>query len=108
MRQRNELFAEWLHKDSVDTLYVYVFIGNEQTEKSVQAIRYAIFKQEMPYLLKALRYGDATFFNAHPALDRSLYLRTFSFQRQKIFIHSIFSNALLHYAQAYREGILLR
>jgi hypothetical protein len=69
--QRNELFAEWLHKDGVDTLYVYVFIGNEQTEKSVQAIRYAIFKQEMPYLLKALRYGDATFFNAHPALDRS-------------------------------------
>ena len=34
--QRNELFAEWLHKDGVDTLYVYVFIGNEQTEKSVK------------------------------------------------------------------------
>ncbi|MEK1831764.1 staygreen family protein [Priestia megaterium] len=66
-------------------MYVYVFIGNEQTEKSVQAIRYAIFKQEMPYLLKALRYGDATFFNAHPALDRSPFTYIF-IPATKIFI----------------------
>ncbi|TYR79333.1 hypothetical protein FZC66_14575 [Priestia megaterium] len=69
--KRNELFAEWLHKNGVYVLYIYVFVGNEHTEKAIQAIRYTIFKKEMPTLLTALRYGDATFFQTHPTLDQS-------------------------------------
>jgi hypothetical protein len=66
---RDEVFAEWLHKDGLSMLYVYVFVGNEQIEKSIQAIRYTIFKKEMPLALQAIRYGDQIFFNSYPPLD---------------------------------------
>ncbi|MCG3056546.1 staygreen family protein, partial [Escherichia coli] len=41
------------------------------TDKSIQAIRYAIFNKEMPVLLTALRYGDHFFFRQMLDLDHA-------------------------------------
>ncbi|MBM7702401.1 staygreen family protein [Metabacillus iocasae] len=66
---RDEVFAEWLQKDGACMLYVYVFVGNENIDKSIQAIRYTIFKKEMPLALQAIRYGDQMFFKRYSPLD---------------------------------------
>jgi len=69
--QRNELFGEWVHYKDATALYLYVFIGDHRTDKSIQAIRYAIFNKEMPVLLTALRYGDHFFFKQVHNLDQA-------------------------------------
>jgi hypothetical protein len=34
-------------------------------------LRYQIFEDELPLVLEALRYGDRSFFAAHPQLDNA-------------------------------------
>lgn len=67
---RDEVLAEWRTYNGNPFLYVYVYVDG-QFEPLVSSIRDGIFRRELPLALEAIRYGDNSFFDAHPDLDNA-------------------------------------
>jgi hypothetical protein len=67
---RDEVLAEWRINNDGYYLYVYLYVDG-QFGPVISATRYSIFKRELPLALEAIRYGDRTFFKAHPELDNA-------------------------------------
>jgi hypothetical protein len=65
---RDEVLAEWRIYNGTPFLSAYVYVDG-QFGYVVSAVRNAIFRRELPLALEAIRYGDRTFFTAHPELD---------------------------------------
>jgi len=65
---RDEVLAEWKDTDEGPALHVYCHVSGDFVFGSAQ-FRYEIFQDELPLVLEALRYGDRSFFAAHPQLD---------------------------------------
>jgi len=67
---RDEVLAEWKDTDEGPALHVYGHVSGGFVFGSAQ-FRYEIFQDELPLVLEALRYGDSSFFAAHPQLDNA-------------------------------------
>jgi len=67
---RDEVLAEWKYYNGNPFLYAYVYVDG-QFGPAVSAVRNAIFRRELPLALEAVRWGDRTFFIAHPELDNA-------------------------------------
>ena len=74
---RDEVLAE-LKRESGGMLFnVYCHVSGGFVIGSA-ALRYQIFKSELPLALKAFRYGDKTLFNLNPELDQTPIIIHFS------------------------------
>lgn len=69
-KMRDEVLAEWRMQNYTPILYVYVYVDGKYAPE-LSAIRYAVFKRELPLALEAIRYGDSKFFMEHPELDNA-------------------------------------
>jgi len=67
---RDEVIAEWRMYNGYEIMYVYVYVDG-QFGREVSAVRNTIFRRELPLALEAIRYGDRSFFIAHPELDNA-------------------------------------
>ena len=65
---RDEVVAKWRRFQNGYALYGLVQVDDMAGKKSISAVRYKIFQQEMPLALEAIRFGDRKFFEAHPTL----------------------------------------
>lgn len=65
---RDEVLGEWVKIKEKYFFYVYLYVDGK-FGPSVTAVRNAIFRRELPLALEAIRYGDKSFFSAHPKLD---------------------------------------
>lgn len=65
---RDEVLAEWRTDRDLTFLFGYVYVNGNSDPKEA-AIRNAIFRRELPLALKAIRYGDRRFFEAHMEFD---------------------------------------
>ena len=63
---RDEVLGEWIKNQDYYFYYVYLMIDGE---KGLATVRNYVFRKELPLALEAIRYGDSTFFQAHPELD---------------------------------------
>jgi hypothetical protein len=64
---RDEVLAEWLKTENIYSLHVYC-----QLSGGIGSLKFRdkIFRQELPLVLEAFRFGDQKFFHANPFLDR--------------------------------------
>ncbi|WZL72525.1 staygreen family protein [Clostridiaceae bacterium 35-E11] len=67
--RRDEVLAAWCVYNNMLIMYVYVYVDGAFGYDRA-AIRNQIFIRELPLALEAIRYGDRTFFGAHPDLDK--------------------------------------
>ena len=67
---RDEVLAEWKDTDEGPALHVYCHVSGGVVFGPAQ-LRYQIFRNELPVVLEAKRYGDNSFFVAHPQLDNA-------------------------------------
>jgi hypothetical protein len=65
---RDEVLAEWREGDDGPGLHVHCHVSGGLVFGPA-GFRDAIFRQELPLVLEAFRYGDLTLFAAHPELD---------------------------------------
>ena len=71
---RDEVLGEWVNTDNRYLYKVYLQVDGA---KGMSAIRNYIFRRELPLALEAIRYGDQTFFRAHPELNLSPIIVSF-------------------------------
>jgi hypothetical protein len=77
---RDEVLAEWVKTEDSYFLHVYCRVsGGIGTLK----FRDKIFRQELPLVLEAFRYGDQDFFSANPLLDKTSIWIHFQSKREK-------------------------
>ena len=69
-KMRDEVLAEWIMLEDEIALYVYVYVDG-RFGPMTSAIRDAVFRDQLPLALEAIRYGDNEFFLAHPKLDKA-------------------------------------
>jgi hypothetical protein len=74
---RDEVLGHWTKLNEIYFYYVYLYIDGH-LGPSVTAKRNAIFIQELPLALKAIRYGDKRFFSYYPELDNAAILVHFN------------------------------
>jgi hypothetical protein len=67
---RDEALAEWNDTDEVPTLHMYCHVSGGFVFVPA-LLRYQIFQDQLPVVLEAIRYGDSSFFVAHPQLDNA-------------------------------------
>ena len=65
---RDEVLAEWREDKEEPSLHVYCHVSGGLVFGTA-AFRDAIFRQELPLVLEAFRFGDRKLFEAHPDLD---------------------------------------
>ncbi|WP_160691113.1 staygreen family protein [Clostridium sp. C2-6-12] len=65
---RDEVLGEWIKLQDEYIFYVYLYVSGDYSS-DVTSMRNYIFRRELPLALKAIRYGDKDFFNAHSELD---------------------------------------
>lgn len=65
---RDEVLGEWIKKGEAYAFYVYLHV-DDPSKPLLTPIRNSIFRRELPLALKAIRYGDRKFFDAHPKMD---------------------------------------
>ena len=65
---RDEVLTEWCRVDNKYVFCAYAYVGGPFSREEAK-VRYGFFKKEMPLALEAMRYGDRSFFKAHPELD---------------------------------------
>jgi hypothetical protein len=65
---RDEVLAEWREDEDGPALHVFCHVSGGLAF-GLAGWRYAIFRQELPLVLEAFRYGDREFIEAHPELD---------------------------------------
>lgn len=65
---RDEVLAEWLKKEKIYSLHLYCQISG-----GIGSLKFRdqIFRQELPLVLEAFRYGDQIFFSKNHFLDRA-------------------------------------
>ncbi|HUV26023.1 MAG TPA: staygreen family protein [Anaerolineales bacterium] len=66
---RDEVLAEWQFVNE-PSFHVHCHVSGGIVLGTAKW-RYSIFRQHMPMVLEAFRYGDRKLFEAHPDLDRS-------------------------------------
>ncbi|CAM0870451.1 unnamed protein product [Alopecurus aequalis] len=70
--QRDEVVAEWKKVHGDMSLHVYCHIsGGHLLLDLVAPLRYAIFRKELPVVLKAFVHGDGSLFSSHPELEEA-------------------------------------
>jgi len=74
---RDEVLGEWIKSGEEYYFNVYLSVDG-QLGLTVTAIRNAVFRRELPLALEAIRYGDNTFFVAHPELDNAIIIVYFN------------------------------
>jgi hypothetical protein len=67
---RDEVVAEWQEGAEGSALHVFCHVSGGLVFGSA-GIRYGIFQRELPLVLEAFRWGDATLFETRPELDRA-------------------------------------
>ncbi|MBU0495097.1 MAG: staygreen family protein [Chloroflexi bacterium] len=67
---RDEVLADWQVEDEEAALHVHCHVSGGLVAGPA-GWRYAIFRQELPLVLEAFRFGDQALFAAHPTLDQS-------------------------------------
>lgn len=67
---RDEVLGEWIKMGGKSFFHVYLYVDGG-FGPAVTAIRNAIFRRELSLALEAIRYGDKSFFSAHPELDNA-------------------------------------
>jgi hypothetical protein len=67
---RDEVLAEWQEDEDGPALHVHCHVSGGLVVGPA-GWRDAIFRQELPLVLEALRFGDRALFESQPALDRS-------------------------------------
>jgi hypothetical protein len=67
---RDEVLAEWKDTSEGPALHVYCHVSGGVVFGPA-LLRNQIFRSELPRVLEALRYGDSSFFVAHPQLDNA-------------------------------------
>lgn len=65
---RDEVLGEWITIKDKYIFYVYLYVNGDYGSE-VASMRNYIFRRELPLALKAIRYGDRDFFNAHLDLN---------------------------------------
>jgi len=73
---RDEVLAEWLVDEGDFSLQVYCHVSGGLIFGKAEW-RYNIFKNEMPLVLEAIRYGDRELFKANPKLDNAKIMVNF-------------------------------
>jgi hypothetical protein len=67
---RDEVLAEWREDDTGAALHVHCHVSGGLV-LGPAGWRFSIFKQELPLVLEAFRYGDKMLFESRPELDRA-------------------------------------
>ena len=67
---RDEVLAEWVAGAAGPELHAFCHVSGGVVFGGA-AMRDAIFRQELPLVFEAFRYGDRALFAAHPELDRA-------------------------------------
>ena len=78
---RDEVLAEWREKDG-PSLHVFCHVSGGLVFGTA-AMRYAIFRQELPLVLECFRQGDGGLFEAHPELDQAPIMVHFRSKRRR-------------------------
>ncbi len=79
---RDEVLAEWRKDAEGAALHVHCHVSGGLVFGTA-GWRYAIFRQELPLVLEALRYGDRLLFAACPTLDAAPILVHFYSWRRR-------------------------
>jgi hypothetical protein len=79
---RDEVLAEWHDDGDGPALHVYCHVSGGLV-LGPAALRYAIFRRELPLVLEVLRYGDGKLYDAHPDLDAAPILVHFRSCRRR-------------------------
>lgn len=80
---RDEVLAEWQQGDDGQaTLHVYCHVSGGLVFGTA-AMRYAIFRQELPLVFECFRHGDRQLYAAHPELDEATLLVHFHSKRRR-------------------------
>jgi len=79
---RDEVLAQWRQGRLGPVLEVYCHVSGGPTF-GMAGFRYGIFRQELPLVLEAFRYGDQGLYDAHPELDRAPIRIHFRSHRQR-------------------------
>jgi hypothetical protein len=67
---RDEVWAEWIDEKDAFTLIVHCHVSGGLVLGSA-GWRYEIFRQHMPLVLAAFRYGDRKLFESNPQLEEA-------------------------------------
>ena len=70
---RDEVLAEWKKDDKGYSLHVYLHVSGGLVFGRANW-REAIFRNELPLVLEAIRYGDRSLFKTYPELDHGLII----------------------------------
>lgn len=73
---RDEVLAEWIPKMGEFILWGRVYVSGGEYDEKYAKVRFLIFQKELELALKAMIYGDQTFFTNFPwLLDASIYIQ---------------------------------
>jgi len=77
---RDEVLAEWVKTEEIFSLHVYCQISG-----GIGPIKFRdkIFRQELPLVFEAFRYGDQKLFAANPFLDKAQIWVHFRSKKEK-------------------------
>ncbi len=80
---RDEVQAEWIPQMGEFTLFGRVYICGGEFDENYANVRFRIFQKEVELALKAIVYGDQTFYTFFPWLiDAPIYIHFESFYPQ--------------------------
>jgi hypothetical protein len=80
---RDEVLAEWLQDDDGQAaLHVYCHVSGGLVFGTA-AMRYAIFRQELPLVLECFRHGDRQLYEARSELDQAPVLVHYRSSRRR-------------------------
>ena len=79
---RDEVLAEWARRDETYELRVHCHVSGGLVVGTA-SWRYAIFRNELPLVLEAFRYGDRGLFEKHPTLDSARIMVRFHARQKK-------------------------
>lgn len=73
---RDEVLAEWVSEMGKFKLFGRVYVSGGEFDENSAKVRFLIFQKELSLALKAIIYGDQTFFTNYPwLLDAPIYIR---------------------------------
>ena len=79
---RDEVLAELLVDEQHFSLHVFCYVSGGLVLGTAEW-RYNIFKNELPLVLEAIRYGDRDLFAANPELDESKIIVNFKSSQER-------------------------
>jgi hypothetical protein len=73
---RDEVIAEWLPLNGEYHLYGRVYISRGEYDETYAKVRFMIFQKELSLAIKAMVYGDQSFYSYFPwLLDAPIYIQ---------------------------------